>query len=153
MKSMAELIHAHPFLAGLPDPYIATVAGCARNVVFEAGSYIIREGQSATEFHLLRDGHVALELYSPRGGSKVLQTLGPGDILGASWLVPPYRWTSDGRALDRVHAFAFDAVCLRGKCEADPAMGYALMQRFLPVLMQRMSAARLQAMDMFGAQA
>lgn len=153
MKTMAELIHDHPFLEGLPEAAIATVAGCARNVVFEPGSYIIREGQPATEFHLLRTGHVSLELYAPRSGARVLQTLGPNDILGASWIVPPYRWTSDARATERVHAFAFDAVCLRGKCEADPALGYALMKRFVPVLMQRMSAARLQSLDLFGAHA
>ena len=153
MKTMTELVREHPFLAGLTDEQIATVAGCARNAVFEAGTYLIREGQSADDFHLRREGQVAVELYQPRHGSHVLQTLGPNDILGASWIVPPYRWTSDARALGRVHVFAFDAACLRGKCEADPALGYALMKRFVPILMQRMSAARLQALDLFGAKA
>jgi CRP-like cAMP-binding protein len=153
MKTMADLIREHPFLAGLPEAQCATVAGCAKNVVFEPGAYMIREGQAADAFHLLRDGHVALEIYAPRRGSQVLQTLGPNEILGASWIVPPYRWTSDARAIDRVRAFAFDAKCLRGKCEADPALGYALMQRFVPILVQRMAAARMQAMDLFGAPA
>jgi CRP-like cAMP-binding protein len=153
MKSMADLIREHAFLAGMSDAQCETVSGCAKNVVFEPGAYIIREGQSADEFHLLRDGHVALEIYAPRRGSHVLQTLGPDDILGASWIVPPYRWTSDARAIDRVRAFAFDAKCLRGKCDADPALGYALMQRFVPILVRRMAAARMQAMDLFGAQA
>jgi CRP-like cAMP-binding protein len=153
MKTMTDLIRAHPFLAGMAEAHVATVAGCAKNVVFEPGTYIIREGQPADEFHVLRDGHVALEIYAPRRGSHVVQTIGPDDILGASWIVPPYRWTSDARALDRVHAFAFDAKCLRDKCDADPALGYALMQRFVPILVRRMSAARLQVMDLYGATA
>jgi CRP-like cAMP-binding protein len=151
MKTMADLIREHAFVAGMNEAQLETVAGCAKNVVFEPGAYIIREGQSADEFHLLRDGHVALEIYSPRRGTHVLQTLGANEILGASWIVPPYRWTSDARAVDRVRAFAFDAKCLRDKCEADPALGYALMKRFVPILVDRMSAARMQAMDLYGA--
>jgi CRP-like cAMP-binding protein len=153
MKSMADLIREHAFVAGMSEAQVDTVAGCAKNVVFEPGAYIIREGQSADEFHLIREGSVALEIYAPRQGSRVLQTIGANDILGASWIVPPYRWTSDARALDRVRAFAFDATCLRGKCEADPALGYALMKRFVPILVQRMSAARMQSLDLFGATA
>ena len=150
MRSMAALIREHPFLAGLSDEQCATVSGCAKNAVFDSGTYIIREGQSADEFHLLRDGHVALELYAPRRGSHVLQTLGPNDILGASWIVPPYRWSSDARAIDRVRAFSFDAKCLREKCEMDPALGYALMKRFVPIILQRVAAARMQALDLYG---
>ncbi len=151
MKSMADLIREHPFLAGLSDEYCELVAGCAKNVVFEPGSYIIREGQPAGQFHLLREGQVSLEVYAPRRGSIVLQTLGANDILGASWIVPPYRWTSDARAVERVRAFAFDATCLRGKCEADPALGYALMKRFVPIILQRVTAARMQSLDLYGA--
>ena len=153
MKDMADLIRAHPFLAGMSEAHCITVAGCAKNVVFEPGAFIVREGQPADAFHLLREGHVALEIYAPRRGSIVLQTVGPNEILGASWIVPPYRWTSDARAMDRVRAFSFDATCLRGKCEDDPALGYALMKRFVPILVQRMSAARMQMLDLFGAPA
>ena len=153
MKSMAELIREHPFAAGLAEAHIDTIAGCAKNVVFEPGANMIREGQPADVFYLIRQGRVATEVYSPRGGAYVLNTLGANEILGVSWIVPPYRSTSDARATDQVRAFAFDAVCLRGKCEADPALGYALMKRFVPVLVQRLSSARLQALDLFGANA
>jgi CRP/FNR family transcriptional regulator, cyclic AMP receptor protein len=153
MKTMADMIREHPFLADLSESECEIVAGCAKNAVFEPGTYVLREGQPAEAFHLIRHGQVAVEIYSPRRGSHVLQTLGPGDILGVSWIVPPYRWTSDARATEQVRTFSFDAVCLRGKCEADPALGYGLMKRFVPVLVQRMSAARMQALDMFGAHA
>jgi CRP/FNR family transcriptional regulator, cyclic AMP receptor protein len=150
-KSILDLIREHPFLSDLTESQYETIAGCAKNMMFKPGAYIIREGQRADQFHLIREGNVALEVYAPRGGSRVLQTLGPNDILGASWIVPPYRWTSDARALDRVHVFAFDAKCLREKCDADTVLGYALMKRFVPILVDRMSAARLQALDLYGA--
>jgi hypothetical protein len=76
--------------------------------------------------------------------------LGEGEILGVSWLVPPYRWDFDARAVGLVRAVAFDAACLRGKCEADHDLGYELMKRFVPELVRRMQAARLQSLNLYG---
>lgn len=153
MKSMIELIRGHHFLADLDSAMAAVIAGCAKNELFEPSSYLLREGQPADQFYLIRTGHVAMEIYSPRRGAQVVQTLGPDEVLGETWIVPPYRAAFDARAVDQVRTFSFDATCLRGKCEADPALGYALMKRFVPVLVQRLSAARLQALDLFGAPA
>jgi CRP-like cAMP-binding protein len=150
MKTMTELVRAHPFLAGLDAAFISTVAGCARNRVFADGAYLMREGQPADEFHLIRHGTVSVEVYAPRGGPHVLQTLGPGEFVGVSWIVPPYIASSDARATGQVRSFGFDAVCLRRKCEAEPGLGYAMMKLFVPALVQRMSAARMQALDLFG---
>ena len=150
MKSMTELIRDHAFLRGMEDAQCALIAGCSRNIVFPAGSYIVREGQPADAFYLLRHGHVALELYTPGGAPFVLQTLGPGDILGETWIVPPYVCAFDARAMEQVRAFAFDATCLRGKAETDPALGYALMKRFVPILVRHVHAARMQALDVYG---
>ena len=73
-----------------------------------------------------------------------------GEILGASWLVPPFRWTFDARALERTRAIALDAVCVRAKCEQNPELGWDLMKRLAPVLIERMQAARLQMLDVYG---
>jgi CRP-like cAMP-binding protein len=149
MKTMTSLIRDHEFLAGLDPAHVDIVAGCASNVVFPQGSYIFREGNPADAFFLIRQGHVALELYAPTLGNRVVQTLGPQEILGEAWLVPPYLHDFDARAADTVRAFAFDAGCLRGKCDTDKVIGYALMQRFVPILVSRLQAARLQAMDVY----
>ena len=149
MKTLADLIAEHPLFAGLPRGVCDYVAGCGRNRVVAAGAYVFREGDAADEFLLLRHGHVALETYSPVRGGFRFQTLGPSEMLGVSWLVPPYQWDFDARALETVRAIAFDARCLRDKCDEDPALGYALMKRFVPILVQRMQAARLQAMDVY----
>ena len=43
-----------------------------------------------------------------------------------------------------------DATCLRGKCEADHDLGYELMQRFVPVLVERLHGTRMQMLDVYG---
>ncbi len=150
MKTVEELIANHPFLEGLDDADLALMAGCARNVVFERGAFLIREGCGADQFFLIRKGTVALESYAPGQEPLVFFTVKDNDFLGLSWLTPPYRWQFDARALEPVRALSFDAVCLRGKCDENPELGFELMKRFVPALMRRLRAARLQMMDLYG---
>jgi hypothetical protein len=79
-----------------------------------------------------------------------VQTLHEGDILGWSWLVPPYQWTMDCRAMQLTRVLSLDARCLRSKYESDPTLAYELFKRFVPVLADRLEAARLQLIDMYG---
>lgn len=149
MRAIAELIQAHPFLSGLSPDAVGTIAGCGRNMLFRAGEYLFREDQPADRFYLLRAGRVSLETFVPGRGAVAFSTLTDGGIVGLSWLVAPYRARFDARAVDTVRAVAFDAACLRGKCDADPALGYALMQRFMPAMVERLWTARLQALDLY----
>lgn len=150
MKSIEDLIRAHPFLEGLESNYLRHMVGCAQNATFNKDAYLIREGEDAGQFFLIRKGTVALESFAPNRGPMIFRTVEESDFLGVSWLTPPYRWQFDARAVEPVRAVAFDAKCLRDKCDADPAMGYALMKRFVPALMQRLQASRLQLMDLYG---
>ena len=150
MKDIAQILHEHPFLAGLAPAHAALLAGCARNRHFAIDRYLFREGDPADEFFLIRHGKVALEIAAPGHAPRVIATLHEGDIVGASWLVPPYRWTFDARAAGDLRAIGLDAACLRGKCEEDHDLGYDMMKRFLPVLVQRLHAARLQMLDVYG---
>ena len=86
----------------------------------------------------------------PGRGAVTFQTLSAGEVVGVSWLIPPYRWSYDARALEAVRAIALDAACLRRKCDADHDFGYAMMLRFVPVLVQRLQATRLQILDVYG---
>ena len=96
---------------------------------------------------------MALEIKAPGRGAITFQTLGEGEVVGVSWLIPPYRWSYDAKALELIRAIAMDAACLRGKCEADHDLGYEMMKRFMPVLIQRLQATRLQILDVYGEQA
>ena len=113
--SLAELVSAHPLLAGLPGEAVASVAGCAQNVSFNPGDLLLAEGDPANTLYLLRRGRVAIEVHSPGRGPIVIETVGPGAVVGWSWLVPPYRWHFDARAVEAVGAVAVDGACLQGK--------------------------------------
>lgn len=150
MQTMQELLSAHPFFAGLDDDETALVAGCARNVHVDAGARIFSEGGAADTFYLIRHGRVALQLHEPARGHLLIDTIDDGDVLGWSWLVPPYRWFCDARAVTAVSAIAVDGACLRGKCAGDPRFGYALLTRVAGVMYQRMQAARIRLLDVYG---
>jgi CRP/FNR family transcriptional regulator, cyclic AMP receptor protein len=152
MKSIAGLIAEQPLLAPLGPEVIALLAGCARNARFTSGEYLFREGELAGHFCLLREGRVALQVATAGRPPLDFQTLGPGDLAGVSWLVPPYRWSYDARAITDTRALVFDACCLREKCDADPQLGYRVMKCFLPVLVQRLQAVRWQVLDVYGSE-
>lgn len=150
MHGLEEIVAAHPFFAGFTPEQQQLLAGCARNHRFDAGAYIFHEGQPANEFFLVRHGRVALEMAAPGQHPIVFSTLGPGEVVGASWLAAPYKWMFDARAVELTRAIGIDAACLRGKCDADPALGYEMMKRFLPIVIQRLNATRLQLLDVYG---
>ena len=150
MESLERILKEHPFFASFPPEHLQLVTGCARNHRFKAGEYLFHEGDQADEFFLVRDGRVALEIGAPGKAPIVFETVASGSVAGASWLVPPYRWMFDARALEPARAIGIDAACLRRKSEADPSLGYVLMKSILPILVERLQAARLQILDVYG---
>jgi CRP/FNR family cyclic AMP-dependent transcriptional regulator len=147
--TLEPLLRHHEFFAGMDPEYLALIAGCARNVVFGDGTFPFREGAPAETFYLVREGTVALEI-AASGRVLTVQTLGPGEVAGFSWLMGPHRWQFDGRAVGRVHAIEVDGACLRAKCDADPRLGYDLMLRFANLATRRLQATRLQILDVYG---
>ena len=150
MNALADELTAHRFFARMDAAHLEVLTGCGRNVVIRAGTSIIREGEPADSFWAIRAGRVALGVTVPGREMPTLGTLHAGDVLGWAWLFPPYRWHFDADALDDVHAVVFDAVCLRGKCEADPALGFDLAKRVAGVLGERLHAARIRLLDLYG---
>lgn len=151
IQTIEDYLPRHPFFAGLDDDALALVGGCAEHVRFRAGEYLFREGEPADTFYVLRSGRVALETRLGTG-ARVLDTADADDVVGWSWLVPPYRWMFDARAVTDTRALAFDGACLRGKCEDDPALGYALLQRVVGVMSDRLHSARVRLLDLYGGQ-
>jgi CRP-like cAMP-binding protein len=152
-RDIEALVSEHPFFQGMSAPWLQLIAGCGKNVHFAAGQLIARAGEAANEFYAIRRGRAAIELHSPERTPLILQTLEEGEILGWSWLFPPYRWVFDARAIEPVSAIGFDGACLRGKCERDHDMGFEFMKRFARVFMQRLEGARLQLSDLYGSRA
>lgn len=151
--NLGPVIDAHPFFAGIAAPLRELLVGCAANERFEAGAMLFRSDDEAAKFYLLRAGTVAIEIDQPGRPAIVVETIGEGEVAGWSWMVPPYRMAFDARAVTLVRALSFDARCLRRKMEADHALGYEVLSRFLPVMAHRLAAARLQMLDLYGPRA
>lgn len=150
METLDRIILEHPFFAGLDARFCELVCGCAKNVRFEAGQFLFHEGEPADEFYLLRQGRVALQIAAPGRTALTFQTLGEGEIVGVSWLIPPYRWEYDAQALELTRAIAINGSCLRSKCESDHDLGYEMMKRVVPIVIKRLQAARMQLLDVYG---
>ena len=149
METLEPILAQHPFLQGLEPQYLGLIVGCASNVRFNSGQFLFREGEEANQFYMVREGKVALQISTARQPI-IIQTVDKGDVLGWSWLVPPYRWRFDARALELTRAIALDGRCLRRKSEEDHNFGYELLRRFSTIIMERLEATRLQLLDVYG---
>lgn len=150
VDGLDRLLGEHPFFDGMEPAVRRVVAGCARNERYDAGQPIFAEGGRADRFYLIRRGSVALDIDIPGREPLVVETLHDGDIMGWAWLVPPYRWTTSARATAPTRLISLDGACLRGKCETDNTLGYAMHRRFLPVIAERLAATRLRLIDVYG---
>lgn len=150
METMRELLAGHSLLRGLSGEDVDLVAGCASNVAFHPGELLLREGGPADTFYLIRRGHVSIDVHAPGGGPIVIETVGEDAVVGWSWLVAPYRWTFDARALDEVGAISVDGACLRAKAQSDPAFGFLLLTRVTSILLDRLQSTRMRLLDLYG---
>jgi CRP/FNR family cyclic AMP-dependent transcriptional regulator len=150
MQRVKTILAKHPFFKGLDKRYIGLITGCAYNVSFDSGQVIFREGEEADRFYIIRDGRIALEVVMGHEREPIIiQVIGEGDVLGWSWLFPPYRWRFDARAVAPTQAIVIDGKYLRSKCEEDHTLGYELMKRFAYLIEQRLRAVRSQNPDMY----
>jgi CRP/FNR family transcriptional regulator, cyclic AMP receptor protein len=124
-----------------------SLMGFARDVVFAEGHRIFEHGESADRFWVLRTGTVHLRSRVDQRHETTLQILGPGELLGWSWLVPPHRWRLAAEAFTRVRAHEFDASAVTAAIEAEPALGLALTRRVLEIVAHRLEATRMRLLD------
>ena len=150
MENLEQILSEHPFLKGLDPQYIQLVTGCASNVRFEVGQYLFRESEEANWFYIIRQGKVAVEAYAAERGAVIIDSVIEGEVLGWSWLIPPYNWHFDARAVELTRAIALDGKCLRDKCEQDHNLGYELLKRFAHIIEQRLEATRIRLLDLYG---
>ncbi len=150
MKDIEQMLAEHPFFGGIEHADLAYLAGCAHNEIFEPGKTIFREGKPANAFYIIRQGDVALMLRDAPRGPLTIETLHEGDVMGWSWLFPPYQGRFDARANTITRVTTFDGTCLRKKCEQTPRLGYELMKRFAGSMADRFTQTRMQLIDVYG---
>lgn len=153
MENLGRVISEHPFCKGLEPHYIDMLTGCASNVRFDEGHHLFREGGEANQFYLIREGKISLEIHTPERPTLTVETVQAGEVLGWSWLVPPYRWHFGARAVERVSAIAVDGRCLRTKCVKDSHLAYELLRRTVEIAGQRLEATRFRLVDLYSVEA
>ena len=140
----AAALAAHPFLHGMSADHLGLLADAVRDVSFPAKYRLFEDGGNATRFWLIQAGHVSLDLHVPGEVPVVIESIGMGELLGWSWLFPPYKWAFGAVAATSVEAFEFDAPTVRELCAAYPELGYGLNQRVTRVLAKRLQATRIR---------
>jgi CRP/FNR family transcriptional regulator, cyclic AMP receptor protein len=150
IHTLESVIKEHPFFQDFPEDQLSFITGCAKNVQFPEKHFIFLEGDPANEFYFIRSGAVSIEMVIPHLGPTTVQTIGEGEILGWSWVSPPYRWHFNAKTLKRTRALVFDAKCLRAKCEEDHDFGFEMLKRFANIITERLDATRLQLLDIYG---
>jgi CRP-like cAMP-binding protein len=147
MESLERPLTQHAFLAGLDRRFLRQLAGLASGKSFKVQQMIFHEGGQANELYLIVKGKVAIETALLGCDAVQVQTLGEGEVLGWSWLLPPYQWHYSARAVEPTQAIALDGAALRTLCERDHDLGYEMMKRFALVIVQRLVATRARSLS------
>jgi CRP/FNR family transcriptional regulator, cyclic AMP receptor protein len=147
-EPIATRVALHPFLAGMNRALLSLLTDCAMATHFKKGQTILREGDFANRFYLVEGGKVVLESSAGFSDPMVLETIGPGDLLGWSWMFPPYVWQFTARAVEPTTAIFFYGTILREYCEKDHSLGYELFKRMSAVMVKRLQAARQRMLSL-----
>jgi CRP-like cAMP-binding protein len=146
-EPLAMRVALHPFLAGMNRTQLALLTDCAMATHFKTGEIILHEGEFADRVYLIETGKVVIESADSFGEPLVIETIGRGDLLGWSWMFPPYVWQFTAGAIEPTTAIFFYGTILREYCEKDHSLGYELLKRISAVMVKRLQAAHKQMLS------
>ncbi len=146
-SAIAKTLSEQAFFAGLKPEYIDFLAGCAHERQIQKDEVLFPHGQTADRFFLVQSGRITLEVAAIEGLPLELQSLGADEMLGWSWLIPPYKWTFQARAVEPTEVLEFDGNAVFERCEKEPELGYELLKRFSALMSERLAFARQKMME------
>jgi len=136
-------------LTALPQKQRERLLELAQEVSFPEDTRIFEAGGTADRFWVIRSGAVHLDQQVTPHRRITVATLGAGDLLGWSWLFPPYEWDFGAEAFSPVRAYEFDAQQVLRLCEEDPALGLTLMRTVAEILAYRLETTRNKLMEQY----
>jgi CRP-like cAMP-binding protein len=145
----AAALSNHAFVNGMFPDYVERLADAAVGISVPTGHRFFEEGGRADRFWLVTAGRVALDLHTAQRASLIVETLGPGDVVGLSWLSPPYEWQFGAVAVEPTTAFEFDAAAVIALCDSRPEFGYQIVRRMAAVASRRLHATRVRMLDLY----
>lgn len=144
---LAGAIAAHRFVADMKPEHLKKLVEVAMFKQFERDELIFKEGDPANRFYLVCRGKIALESGHHPEAAPLIHLIGQDEVLGWSWLFPPYNWHFSARAVEPTTAIFFYGTRLREECEHDPAFGFELMKRVAAIVIQRLDTTRVQLLQ------
>lgn len=149
-SQQTSVLGAQPFLRGMPSAQLGVLAELCQHVTIPSRERLFDEGAQADRFWIIDAGQVTLDASVPGRGRVIIETLGRGDVIGLSWMLPPYQWRFGAVATQPTQAFVFGARAVRAACDADPLLGYELSRRFSAVVVNRLQATRARLIEECG---
>jgi CRP/FNR family transcriptional regulator, cyclic AMP receptor protein len=143
---MMAALRGMRFLHDIEEQYLQALAPLAELREFRAGTVLFREGQSHPNIYLVIAGSVALDF---RFSGRVLQTVGPGELLGWTPILGGVEMTATARVLEPTQAVAIRASQLIALCEHNPRFGFEFMRQTARALSRRLNATKLQLLDVY----
>jgi CRP/FNR family transcriptional regulator, cyclic AMP receptor protein len=144
LNALNEAITNHAFFHGMKPEHLTMLTMGAKAAEYKVGDVLFREGEPANQFYLIESGKIALEAHEPADGTMLVQTLGDGEVLGWSWLFPPFVWHFQARAIVPANVIILSGAHLLISAERQHDFGYELMKRLAQVVISRLQATRKQ---------
>jgi CRP/FNR family transcriptional regulator, cyclic AMP receptor protein len=147
MTTDKATLGAQPFLRGMADDHLAKLATLCQHIAIPPRQRLFEEGTRADRFWLIDAGQVTIDTTVPGQGRLIITSLGRGDMIGVTWLLPPYQWRFGAVTAQPTQAYEFDAPAVRAACDEDPSLGYELGRRVSGVLVRRLEAIHRRLLE------
>lgn len=138
-----------PIIDDLPAGPRQRLAARMTRLTLETGVTFMREGEVTTSLTVIVRGRVALRMRVPERGAVTILTLDPGDLVGWSAIVPPYRATTSATTLEPTELAVIDAAELRDLLAKDAELAASFLPPVLETVAARVAATRDQLLDLF----
>jgi CRP/FNR family cyclic AMP-dependent transcriptional regulator len=146
-QTTAEYLSAHEFFAAFSDEVLTFLCACSSTHVIKKGQTLFRQGENADQFYVIRQGRMSIQMPAIMGPPLEIQSLGKNQVLGWSWLIPPYKWCFQAKAEEDSEVLRFDGDAILARCEQEPEFGYVLLKKFAALMALRLDEARRKMMD------
>ncbi|RFA29221.1 regulator [Alkalilimnicola ehrlichii] len=143
----AKQLSEYAFFSDMSPAFIEFIAKHATEKRFGREQLLFRHGEPAATFYLILSGRVSLEIPAISGPTLVVQELGPDQVLGWSWLIAPYKWDFNARAIEDTSVLEFDGQSILTYCGENHEFGYQVLKRFSGLMSERLDAARTRMME------
>ncbi|MCK4842535.1 MAG: cyclic nucleotide-binding domain-containing protein [Methylococcales bacterium] len=146
-QSIAEYLSNHEFFSELSEDILKLLCESASMLEVKKRQVLFRQGERADKFYIVRNGRISVQIPAITGPTLEVQTLSTDQILGWSWLIPPYQWHFQAKAEEDSKLLEFNGVAILSQCEQDPKLGYQLLKKFAVLMAERLDVSRQKLMD------